>query len=126
MKTNQLRKLFLLACLVLFGTQLFAQDSFLIKGKIVKSDTRGGNYATVTLLNSKTMEIVAEDVCNEYGEFVIEPVIKGDYILLVQKPGFPKPEKRFIRINAKGVVIETAADVALSDSNKTSHARKVN
>jgi len=125
MKTNQVRRVFLLTVFVLLGVQLFAQDSFEIKGKIVKSDRKGGNYATVTLLDSKTMEIVAEDVCNENGEFVIEPVTKGDYILLVQKPGFPKPEKRFIRINEKGTVVETA-DIALSDTNRKTDKMKAN
>ena len=125
MKTNQVRRVFLLTVFVLLGVQLFAQDSFEIKGKIVKSDRKGGNYATVTLLDSKTLEIVAEDVCNENGEFVIEPVTKGDYILLVQKPGFPKPEKRFIRINEKGTVVETA-DIALSDTKRKTDKIKAN
>jgi len=125
MKTNRLRRVLLLTGLVLLGTQLFAQNSFEIKGKIVKSDKKGGNYATVTLLNSKTMEIVAEDVCNENGEFVIDQVMKGEYILLVQKPGFPKPEKRFIKIDEKGTFIETA-DIAFPNSNKTTDELKVN
>ena len=108
MKTTQLKRVFLLTGLVLLGTQFFAQNSFEIRGKIIKSDRPEGNHASVTLLDSKSMEIVADQICNENGEFLIEGVAKGNYILLVQKPGYPKPERRFITINEKGTAVETA------------------
>ncbi len=108
MKTSKTKRVFLLAGLVLLGTQLFAQNSFEIRGKIIKSDRPEGNHASVTLLDSKSMEIVADETCNENGEFVIEGLSKGNYILLVQKPGFAKPEKRMISISDKGAVVQTA------------------
>lgn len=108
MKTTQLKRVFLLTGLVLLGTQFFAQNSFEIRGKIIKSDRPEGNHASVTLLDSKSMEIVADQICNENGEFLIEGVAKGNYILLVQKPGYAKPERRFITINEKGTAVETA------------------
>lgn len=108
MKTRQLKRVSLLSVLVLFGTLLFAQNSFEIRGKIVKSDKPIENYASVILLDSNSMEIVANETCNEKGEFLIEGVAKGNYILLVQKPGFPKPERCFINISDKGTVVQTA------------------
>jgi hypothetical protein len=106
MKTNQLKRVFILAGLVLMGTQLFARDLFEIRGKIVKSETQEADYASVVLLDSKSMEIIVDTTCNVNGEFLIDGVEKGNYILLVQKAGYQKPEKRIINITEKGVVIE--------------------
>ena len=74
----------------------------------MKSDRLGGNRAIVTLLDSNSMEIVAEQICNENGEFLIQELTEGNYILVVQKPGFAKPERRFISISDKGTVVQTA------------------
>jgi len=108
MKTTLLKRVILLSALALACTAFYAQNSFEIRGKIVKSDRPGENYASVTLLDYNTMEIVANEICNERGEFVIEGISKGNYILSVQKPGFPKPERRFINISDKGTVVQTA------------------
>ena len=108
MKTSQLKRVCLLVGLVFLGAQLFAQNSFEIRGKIVKSDRPEENYASVTLLDAGSMEIVANQICGEKGEFVIENLTKGNYILVVQKPGFHKPERRFISISGNGKVIQTA------------------
>ena len=116
MKTTILKRAFLLIALALASTTFFAQNTFEIRGRIVKSDRPEGNHASVTLLDANSMEIVANEICNETGEFVIESVAKGDYVLLVQKPGFPKPERRFITISDSGKVIQTAD---LGNQNQT-------
>ena len=120
MKTTFLKRAILLSVFALAGTSFFAQNHFEIKGKIVKSDRPGGNRANVTLLDSNSMEIVAEQLCNENGEFLIQELIEGNYILVVQKPGFTKPERRFISISDKGTVVQTAENGVKnqnSDSN---------
>ena len=108
MKTTVLKRVFLLSALALACTEFYAQNSFEIRGKIVKSDRPSGNLASIILLDSKSMEIVADQTCNQNGEFLIEGLSKGNYILLVQKPGFAKPERRFITISDKGTVVQTA------------------
>ena len=108
MKTTFLKRTLLLSVLALASTAFFAQNTFEIRGKIVKSDRPEANHASVTLLDYNSMEIVANETCNENGEFLIEDVAQGNYILLVQKPGFAKPERRFITISNKGNVIQTA------------------
>jgi alanine dehydrogenase len=104
MKTNQLKRVFALAGLALLGTQLFAQELFEIKVKLIKTENQASNHATATLLDSKTMEIVAQNISNESGEILIENIKKGQYVLMVQKPGYKKTETRFIDIDEKGVV----------------------
>ncbi|HEY5507370.1 MAG TPA: hypothetical protein VIK29_01765 [Paludibacter sp.] len=103
MKTIQFRKVLLLMSLVLMGTQLFAQKAFEIKVKLVKHENQTANHATATLLNAKTMEIVAENESNKNNEIIIENIEKGDYILMVQKPGYKHSETRFISIDENGI-----------------------
>jgi len=107
MKTMLLKRTLLVTALAFLSMPFFARDSFEIRGKVIKSDRSNGNYAAVVLLDARTMEIVAQQVCNENGEFVIEEVQKGEYILLVQKPGYTKPEKRLITIDEAGIIIKT-------------------
>jgi len=108
MKTIALKKMLLVTVLAFISMPFFAQVKFEIRGKIIKSERPGGNYASVVLLDSKTREIVSDMVCNENGEFVIENVQKGEYILLVQKPGYAEPEKSLITINENGTVSKSS------------------
>ena len=103
MKTIQFRKVLLLVSIVFMGTQLFAQKAFEIKVKLVKHENKTANYATATLLNANTMEIVAENESNKNNEIIIENIEKGDYILMVQKPGYKHSETRFISIDENGI-----------------------
>lgn len=89
--------------IVFMGTQLFAQKVFEIKVKLVKHENKSENHATATLLNANTMEIVAENESNKNNEIIIENIEKGDYILMVQKPGYKHSETRFISIDENGI-----------------------
>jgi len=108
MKRNQLKRVFVLAGLVLMGSQLFAQELFEIKVKLVKSNGQFSNHTTATLLDAKTMEIVAENVSNDNEELIFENVAKGTYILSVQKPGFRKADTRYIIIDKSIAVLNNA------------------
>jgi hypothetical protein len=103
MKTIKFRKVLLLMGLVFMGTQVFAQKAFEIKVKLVKHENKTENHATATLLDAKTMEIVSENRSNENSEIVIENIQKGDYILMVQNPGYKQTETRFISIDENGI-----------------------
>ena len=103
MKTIQFRKVLVLMGLVFMGTQVFAQTAFEIKVKLVKHENKTENHATATLLNANTMEIVAENESNKNNEIIIENIEKGDYILMVQKPGYKHSETRFISIDENGI-----------------------
>jgi len=103
MKTIQLRKVLLLMGLVFMGTLLYAQNAFEIKVKLVKHENQTENHAAATLLNASTMEIVAEKESNRNNEIVITNIEKGEYILMVQKPGYKQSETRFISIDENGI-----------------------
>lgn len=106
MKTNHFARVFLLVSLVLLSTQLFSENSFAIKGKIVNSDKQGVGSAAVSLFNSETMQIVGFDQCDEDGEFVIENLKTGNYVLSVNKPGFSKTDTLYVAINEEGRLID--------------------
>lgn len=89
--------------IVFMGTQLFAQKVFEIKVKLVKHENKSENHATATLLNASTMEIVAEKESNRNAEIIITNIEKGDYILMVQKPGYKHSETRFISIDENDI-----------------------
>lgn len=89
--------------LVFIGTQLFAQEAFEIKVKLVKHENQVTNTTTAKLLDAKTMEIVAENKSNKNNEIIIENIEKGDYILVVQKPGYKQTETRVISIDENGI-----------------------
>lgn len=103
MKTIKFRKILLLMGLVFIGTQLFAQEAFEIKVKLVKHENQVTNTTTAKLLDAKTMEIVAENKSNKNNEIIIENIEKGDYILVVQKPGYKQTETRVISIDENGI-----------------------
>jgi hypothetical protein len=119
-KNNLVKRALIFVGLVLLGMQVFAQDSFVVKGRIVKTDKQGVKSATVTLLDSKTLEVVAADVCDKNGVFVIENLKKGEYILSVSKPGFTKSETRFIQITDSGNMIDRTNLVLKKTPKKTS------
>jgi uncharacterized protein (DUF2249 family) len=112
MKTTQLVRVFLLAGFLLLGGQAFAAGTFEIKGKIVKSNIDSENEAKVFLLDSKSMELVDQITCNKQGEFVFEEVEKGDYLLMVIKPGYKKADTRYIKIDEKGTVNESSTNLS--------------
>jgi len=113
--TNQANRFFLLFGMVLFGTGLFAESTFVIKGRIVNSEKLPVNAATTTLLSSVSLEIVANAICDANGVFKIENVKIGEYYLSVYKPGFPKSEVRRIIVRENGTIIDNAS-IVLSHS----------
>jgi hypothetical protein len=108
MKTTYFTRVLLLAGFILLSTPFFVQNLFEINGKIVHSNKVGAKNATVTLLDSKTMEIFAKTECDDNGDFVIKDVKKGDYILLAQKKGFKNPVIQAITISGSGSITESA------------------
>jgi hypothetical protein len=122
MNTNQLKRVFILAGFVLLGSQLFAQELFEIKVKLVKNDNQTTIHATGILLDSKTMEIVDENVSNDNGELIFENVKKGEYILSVLKSGFKKADTRHILIGDKVTVFNNSNETVFNSPTKAEKA----
>lgn len=110
MKTNRLKRAFILLVLVISGTQLFAQELYEIKVKLVKYENQVPKHTNATLLDAKTMEIIGESVCNDNNELIFENVSKGEYLLQVRKPGLTKADTRYIIIDDKVTVFNSSTN----------------
>ena len=102
MKTNQLARVLLLVGLVLCGTQLFAQETYTLKGKVFNTKTTTIKGAVVSLLNPTTLKLVASGKCNEKGEFYIDSVVEGEYIMTVKKDGEFRGKTKRVIIDSNG------------------------
>ena len=105
-KKFQINRVMLFVGLVFLTSQLVAQSSYVVKGRILNTEKQPVNYATATLQDSETMEIVGDNVCDENGLFTIENVKPGEYILSVRKEGFSKIESKRIVIGKNGTYTE--------------------
>lgn len=119
MKAQILRKVFLLAGISFMGMQLFANEVFVMKGKVLNSERQTVCDATVNLLDPNTMEIISKGVCNKNGEFVFESINNGEYILSVTKPGFKKMNSRYLVINDNGEIINDSEIIIKNTSRKS-------
>jgi len=125
MKTNLLKRAFILVGIVIFGTQVFAQEAFTVKGRIVNSNKQVVYDANVNLLDPNTLEIISTGTCNENGEFVFENVKKGEYIFCVNKPGFKKTDSHYVVINADGKIVYNSEIVIKNSRTKASEKDEI-
>jgi len=119
MKTNLVKKIAIICALFLVVGQLFAQDTFEIKVKLLKSTNPEMKHATAILRDSKTNKIVAENGKSNNNEFVFSEVKKGEYILEVQKPGDTKADTRYIIIDEKISIMNNTANQITDSPAKT-------
>lgn len=109
MKTTvkfQISRVLLTTSLVFLCSSSFANASGIIKGHVLDSKKQPLNYATATILDPETMKIVEGDMCDNKGEFIIENVKPGNYILSIRMLGYKKDESKRISINSEKELIE--------------------
>ena len=87
-----------------------------LKGKVTDEQNQPVEYATATLINPSSKEIVKGEVCNNKGEFTISKIEPGEYILSVSMVGFEKMETMRIKAETKNPVIER--NIVLRESNE--------
>jgi len=87
-----------------------------VKGKVLDENNNPVEFATATLLDSKTKQVVKGEVSNEKGEFVINKVNKGNYILSVSMVGYQRNELNQIEVDNKSAVIEKS--IVLKESTQ--------
>ena len=95
---------FLVICITLISFRLNAGNRII--GRIIDNKKQPIEFATVSLLHSKTNKYVKGEVSNEKGEFVIDKVSPGDYILSVTMMGYIKNESEKVVIDSKNNVVE--------------------
>ena len=74
MKSTLSIRLLLFSFVVSLCPVISAQNYYEIRGKIVKSQKKSENRAKVLLLDSQTMEVVADTYSNSNGDFIIENI----------------------------------------------------
>lgn len=99
-KTNQFSRIFLIAGIILLSVSTVANASGVIKGQVFDENNRPIQYATATLINPETNEIVEGDMCDNTGEYVLENVKPGNYILSVRNVGYEKSETAKVIVNS--------------------------
>lgn len=86
---------------------LFVKANTRIEGKIVDENNSPLPYATATIINPDTHEIVDGDMSDENGKFTLENVKPGLYILSFRSVGFTTDESRCVLIPEKDATLNT-------------------
>ena len=95
-----------LVCMAFFSNLLFAGSNGTIKGKVLDAKNQPIEFATATLLNSKTKTFIKGEVSNEKGEFKIDKLSPGEYLLSVTMVGYVKNESEKVVIDSRNNLIE--------------------
>ena len=97
---------------------LFAANSATITGQVTDSNNQPVEYATAVLNNPTTGQFVTGAVCNDKGEYTLENVEPGEYILSTNLIGYEKTtEKITVNANQPRVVKE---DVVMNENPEKS------
>lgn len=119
MKTNQkiqAHKIMGIIVLMILSVSNYVNANAIVKGRVTNLQDEPQEYATATLICPETMKIVEGDMCNNKGEFVIENVEPGEYILSVRKLGYEKEETKRVSISDNNEIQEINK-VVLNESN---------
>ena len=111
----QFNRVLVLSAIVLFSIPFFANASSSIKGRVLDNNYHPIESATATLINPETNQIVVGDMCDENGEYVIENVEPGDYVLSVRNVGFEKKELIKVIIDSDKSIVEEST-ILLNES----------
>jgi len=98
-KNYQFKRALALTGMAFFSVFLFAEGSGVIKGRVTDENNQPVEYATAVLKNSKTNKFVTGTVCNYKGEYIIEDVDPGEYVLSTKMIGYEKKETQKIVVN---------------------------
>ncbi|WP_316811554.1 TonB-dependent receptor [Pedobacter heparinus] len=101
-----IRKLLYILVALFFGTNLYAQQSGTVKGRITTADGSLAGYVSVQIKGT-----VYGAITNEDGEYNIKKVPAGDYTIVVSAIGLYPKEKQITV--AKGTVV---ADFSLKEN----------
>ena len=118
-KNYQFKRVLVITGLAFLSFAVYAEDSGVIKGRVVDENNQPVEYATAVLKNSKTNKFVTGAVCNYKGEYVIEDVDPGEYLLSTKMIGYEKAETHKIVVdkNAHRVVKK---DVVMTENPQKS------
>jgi iron complex outermembrane receptor protein len=89
----------------IFNHVMYANDK--IVGRVIDNKNQPIEFATVALLNSKTKELVKGGITNQKGEFMLDKLNSGSYMLTVSIVGYDKFQSETVDVDAtKNRIIE--------------------
>jgi hypothetical protein len=100
-KNYQFKRVLALSGFAFFSFLLYAGNSGVIKGRVVDENNQPVEYATAVLKNSTTNKFVTGAVCNYRGEYVIENVEPGEYVLSTKMIGYGLTKSQKIVVDKK-------------------------
>jgi len=98
-KNYQFKRVLVITGLAFLSFMVYAEDSGVIKGRVVDENNQPVEYATAVLKSSRTNKFVTGAVCNYKGEYVIEDVDPGEYVLSTKMIGYQKTESQKIVVD---------------------------
>lgn len=106
MKSNFLNYLLIInfSLFSIFATA--TTTSVTIKGKVMDEKNKPVEFATAKLINPTTKAMIKAEVCNEKGEFTLNQVNRGEYILSISMVGYDLVETEKMVIDGEKAVIE--------------------
>ncbi|MBP1637787.1 MAG: TonB-dependent receptor [Bacteroidetes bacterium] len=112
MRTNHYLQricLLIISTIVCIGT---VKADGIVRGKILDKNNRPIEFATAALVNPKSNTLIKGSASNSTGEFVIDKVQEGNYVLAVSMVGYTKYEsEQFVVSNEK----EIKKDIVLEE-----------
>lgn len=112
---SKIARIIIISVIILIYGALFAQANTTIKGQITDKNNQPVPYATATVINPQTMEIVEGDMADENGNFYIENVKPGTYILSFRMVGFNTNENQKVVVKTNTNLID-AGKIPLQES----------
>jgi hypothetical protein len=117
-KKNQIIRVCLLSGLLLFTSQLFAIEYYSFNGRVISTGKVSVKNAIVTLSDPNTSETIASGKCKENGNFYIDNVPCGEFLLTVEKDGISRAKTKRILIDENGNYVERNIEIDKNDSNR--------
>jgi len=114
-KKFQISRLVLLTGIVFLCNPIFGEISGIIKGRVIDKKNHPIEFATATLTNTVTQKTKNGAMCDKNGNFIIEDVSTGEYILSISMVGYKKCELRKVKIDSNKSLVEEKAFI-LKDS----------
>lgn len=97
---NQISRLVLLTGIVFLCNPIFGEISGIVKGRVIDKKNHPIEFATATLTNTDTQKTENGAMCDKNGNFTIEDVPTGEYILSISMVGYKKCESRKVKIDS--------------------------
>jgi hypothetical protein len=113
------KPILLTAIMITFGS-LFVHANSVVKGKLTDKNNQSIPYATATIIDPETMQIIQGDMTDESGKFIMENIKPGTYILSLRSVGYEANETKLIEIRNNemintGKIVMTDAVINLNE-----------